>query len=62
MATSNHADRDELQRQFAYELDRELAMTLVGISGRMLVACLTVTVIAAIGLYALMLCAAAWLH
>lgn len=58
----DHTKRDELDRRFAYELDRELAMTLAGVGRRALALWLIATIAAAAGVYTTLLRAARLLH
>jgi|GEM_PF-4979641 len=55
MTKIDPADREEIDRQYAFELDRMLAMTLVGVSIRRLVLEVIAMGVAAAGLYATML-------
>lgn len=59
MTDDKRARRDEAERLFADELERELAMTMTGVSGRRFVAHVAT---GSMGLWALMLFAAQRLH
>lgn len=62
MKTKNHAEREPQRRLTAEELDRALAMTLSGISGRALVRHLIAIWVVALGAVILMRFVAERLH
>jgi len=62
MTKMNPADKEELERQWAYELDRMFAMTFVDVSNRRFVFEVIATTAAVAGLFAAITYMAQLLH
>ena len=62
MTDDERARREEVHRMLADEFERDLAMTMSGVSGRMFVFGLIAATVGAVGVWTLMLYAAQRLH